>query len=165
MKLIFLGTGSAFTLDNFQSNILVDAPEGRLLIDCGGDARRSLAEHGLTGAEKDQPLTIAVEAWQKYSIISPGACDDLAANMRADLGLVCFNDLVEHGRVDIAFFGQHRLKGAHPQRHLGQFRMVMIVVVATVARHRTAPVQMIPIKEDNKSLPPTLMENCGRLPG
>ena len=37
MKLIFLGTGSAFTLDNYQSNILVDAPEGRLLIDCGSD--------------------------------------------------------------------------------------------------------------------------------
>ncbi len=46
MKLIFLGTGSAFTLDNFQSNILIDAPEGQLLIDCGGDVRRSLAEQG-----------------------------------------------------------------------------------------------------------------------
>ena len=48
MKLIFLGTGSAFTMDNYQSNILVDAPEGRLLIDCGGDARFSLAEHGVS---------------------------------------------------------------------------------------------------------------------
>jgi ribonuclease BN (tRNA processing enzyme) len=51
MKLIFLGTGSAFTLDNYQSNILIDAPGGRLLIDCGDDARRSLAEQGLTATD------------------------------------------------------------------------------------------------------------------
>lgn len=51
MKLIFIGTGSAFTLDNYQSNIVVEAPEGRLLIDCGGDARRSLAEIGLSSGD------------------------------------------------------------------------------------------------------------------
>ncbi len=47
MKLIFLGTGSAFTLEYYQSNMLIEAPEGRLLIDCGGDARRSMAAQGL----------------------------------------------------------------------------------------------------------------------
>jgi phosphoribosyl 1,2-cyclic phosphodiesterase len=51
VKLVFLGTGSAFTLDNYQSNMLVDAPGGRLLIDCGGDARRSLAEQGLAATD------------------------------------------------------------------------------------------------------------------
>ena len=44
MKLTFLGVGSAFTLQYYQSNMLVDVPEGKLLIDCGSDARHSLAE-------------------------------------------------------------------------------------------------------------------------
>ncbi len=47
MKLIFLGTGSAFTLEYYHSNMLIEAPEGRLLIDCGGDARRSMAAQSL----------------------------------------------------------------------------------------------------------------------
>ncbi len=51
MKLIFLGTGSAFTLEHYQSNMLVEAPEGLLLIDCGGDARHSLAKQSLTALD------------------------------------------------------------------------------------------------------------------
>lgn len=49
MKLIFLGTGSAFTVGdgNYQSNMLLQSPSGRnLLIDCGGDVRLSLYEKG-----------------------------------------------------------------------------------------------------------------------
>ncbi|MCC5669304.1 MBL fold metallo-hydrolase [Nostoc sp. CHAB 5784] len=44
MKLIFLGSGSAFTVgaDNFQSNILLTDQEKKLLIDCGSDIRFSL---------------------------------------------------------------------------------------------------------------------------
>lgn len=51
MKLTFLGTGSAFTLNNYQSNILVEAPQGRMLIDCGSDARRSLAGRGVDATD------------------------------------------------------------------------------------------------------------------
>ena len=51
MRLIFLGTGSAFTLENYQSNMLVEAQEGLLLIDCGGDARHSLARRGWTALD------------------------------------------------------------------------------------------------------------------
>lgn len=48
MKLLFLGTGSAFTLgENFQSNLLmINAQDEKLLIDCGGDVRHALFEHG-----------------------------------------------------------------------------------------------------------------------
>jgi ribonuclease BN (tRNA processing enzyme) len=45
MKLIFLGSGSAFTVgaDNYQSNmLLVDERGHKLLIDCGSDIRFSL---------------------------------------------------------------------------------------------------------------------------
>jgi ribonuclease BN (tRNA processing enzyme) len=51
MKLIFLGSGSAFTVgtNNYQSNMILESPQGhRLLIDCGSDARHSMHEQGLT---------------------------------------------------------------------------------------------------------------------
>lgn len=51
MKLMFLGTGSAFTVgdSNYHSNMLIiDDANNCLLIDCGSDARLSLHEHGLT---------------------------------------------------------------------------------------------------------------------
>lgn len=51
MKLIFLGSGSAFTVgaDNFQSNMLLISEQGnKLLIDCGTDIRFSLYEAGFS---------------------------------------------------------------------------------------------------------------------
>jgi len=48
MKLTFLGSGSAFCLDNYQSNMMIEKNGKRLLIDCGGDIRWSLKEKGLT---------------------------------------------------------------------------------------------------------------------
>lgn len=51
MKLIFLGTGSAFTVGshNFHSNMILENENSdRLLIDCGSDARFSLFEVGLS---------------------------------------------------------------------------------------------------------------------
>jgi len=51
MQLLFLGSGSAHTLeaDNFQSNMMLIADNGRrLLIDCGSDIRWSLARRGFS---------------------------------------------------------------------------------------------------------------------
>ena len=56
MKLLFLGTGSAFTVgaNNFQSNMLLTSKSGRkLLIDCGSDIRWSLHEQGLNYQDFD----------------------------------------------------------------------------------------------------------------
>jgi ribonuclease BN (tRNA processing enzyme) len=50
MRFFFIGTGAAFTLadDNFQSNAVLEADDGRcLLIDCGTDVRRALKAAGL----------------------------------------------------------------------------------------------------------------------
>lgn len=53
-QLTFLGSGSAFTTENFQSNMLITAPSGKhLLIDCGGDARFSLKQKGLAAKDID----------------------------------------------------------------------------------------------------------------
>jgi ribonuclease BN (tRNA processing enzyme) len=51
MKLVFLGTGSAFSLENFQSNMLLEASQGRLLIDCGSDVRHSLGKESKTALD------------------------------------------------------------------------------------------------------------------
>lgn len=53
MELVFLGTGSAFTVgENFNSNAILVHPNGkRFLIDCGSDARHSLDKLGLTHSD------------------------------------------------------------------------------------------------------------------
>lgn len=50
MKITFIGAGSAFTVgNNYQSNMLIQAPSGEhLLLDCGGDARHALHDLGLS---------------------------------------------------------------------------------------------------------------------
>ena len=50
MKLIFTGTGSAFTTgaDNYQSNMLLVEGDQKLLVDCGSDIRHALWDLGLT---------------------------------------------------------------------------------------------------------------------
>jgi len=60
MKITFLGSGSAFCMDNWQSNMLIETdpcnetPCGkRMLFDCGGDVRWSLKEHGLSAMDID----------------------------------------------------------------------------------------------------------------
>jgi ribonuclease BN (tRNA processing enzyme) len=54
MKLLFLGSGSAFTVggDNFHSNmLLINEQDDKLLIDCGSDIRFSLYEAGFSYAD------------------------------------------------------------------------------------------------------------------
>lgn len=51
----FLGSGGAFTpiSENFQSNMIIKSGEKTLLIDCGSDARHSLAAVGLSHKDID----------------------------------------------------------------------------------------------------------------
>ena len=54
IKLLFLGSGSAFTVgeNNFQSNILlINQHNQKLLLDCGSDIRFSLYQAGLSYAD------------------------------------------------------------------------------------------------------------------
>jgi len=53
MKFTFLGTGSAFCMNNYQTNILVEDGKHKLLIDAGGDVRFALAELGYTYKDLD----------------------------------------------------------------------------------------------------------------
>ena len=55
MKIKFIGVGGAFTTkDYWQSNAVVTAASGKhLLLDCGGYARFSLQEQGLSSNDID----------------------------------------------------------------------------------------------------------------
>lgn len=55
MKITFVGVGSQFSgIDQYQSNMVITTRGGRkLLIDCGSDARFSLAESGMVPADLD----------------------------------------------------------------------------------------------------------------
>jgi ribonuclease BN (tRNA processing enzyme) len=53
MNLIFLGTGAAFTLSNYHSNMVIEEQGRRLLIDAGGDIRFSLKNFGLSYKDID----------------------------------------------------------------------------------------------------------------
>lgn len=48
MKLIFAGTGSAFTMRNWQTNLILRYNDKNLLFDCGGDIRHSLKDINLS---------------------------------------------------------------------------------------------------------------------
>jgi len=54
MHLQFLGTGSAFTTLNFQTNFILRANGKRLLLDCGGDIRHSMENAGYTHRAIDE---------------------------------------------------------------------------------------------------------------
>ncbi|MEO8401922.1 MAG: MBL fold metallo-hydrolase [Gammaproteobacteria bacterium] len=52
MKLVFIGSGAAFTVDNYNSNMFLEnSAHEKLLIDCGSDARHALNDLGLSHAD------------------------------------------------------------------------------------------------------------------
>lgn len=54
IKFTFLGSGSAFTHDNYHSNMLLEVNSGKkLLIDCGSDARHSTAALDISSKDID----------------------------------------------------------------------------------------------------------------
>ena len=52
--------------------------------------------------------------------------------MRPDLRLAGLDNPVEHGRIDIALFGQDRFERAHPQLHVGQLGHFCVRVLVGV---------------------------------
>jgi len=53
MKIIPLGVGSAFTMNDYQSNLIIEQNGKRLLIDAGTDIRFSLDKQGLSYKDID----------------------------------------------------------------------------------------------------------------
>lgn len=53
MKIQFIGTGSAFTMENWQTNLLVKRNDRNMLIDAGGDVRWALKDVGMSYKDID----------------------------------------------------------------------------------------------------------------
>lgn len=53
MRMIFVGTGSAFCLKNYQSNFLIESNGKNLLVDAGGDIRFALRDVNLSYKDID----------------------------------------------------------------------------------------------------------------
>ena len=53
MKIIFAGTGSAFTMENYQTNTVIQRNGKNLLIDAGMDIRFSLRDVGMSYKDID----------------------------------------------------------------------------------------------------------------
>ena len=53
MKMTFIGSGAAFTSNNYHSNILIESNDKKLLIDCGSDARFALRDLGYSYKDID----------------------------------------------------------------------------------------------------------------
>ncbi len=64
--------------------------------------------------------------------IGPGPRHHAGAVARPDLGLIGFDQEIERCRIDVALFGQDGLERAHAQLGLGQFRMIVMMMVIVV---------------------------------
>lgn len=53
IEIIALGTGSAFSLKNWQTNFVIKSGKKNLLVDCGSDIRHSLTRQGLSYLDID----------------------------------------------------------------------------------------------------------------
>ena len=70
-------------------------------------------------SERPDRLGRIVEQRRLERRIGPSPRDDPRADMRADLGLVGFDDAVERCGLDIALLDEDRLQRAHPKLDFG----------------------------------------------
>lgn len=92
MKITFLGTGSAFTIENYQSNYVLHSNEKKLLIDAGDDLRRSLAKQGLS-----------------YKNITDVYISHLHGDHTSGLEYLALNSYFDPTKEKINLYGNHRV--------------------------------------------------------
>lgn len=92
MKVTPLGCGSAFTMKDFQTNILIEHEGKRLLVDAGTDIRFSLAKQGLS-----------------YKDINAAYVSHLHADHIGGLEYLAFCSYFDPSCSDITLYGHHRV--------------------------------------------------------
>jgi len=92
MYITFLGTGSAFAIENYQSNYVLHSNEKRLLIDAGDDLRRSLAKQGMT-----------------YKDITDVYISHLHGDHTSGLEYLALNSYYDPTKEKINLYGNHRV--------------------------------------------------------
>jgi len=88
MKIVFLGTGSAFTLANWQTNILVERNGKNLLIDAGSDIRHSLHAAELSYKDIDAVYISHLHGDHSQGLEYLGFCSWFDPSFKTDRGKI-----------------------------------------------------------------------------
>jgi len=100
MKIKFIGTGSAFTLKNFQSNIIIEENGKRLLLDAGGDIRFSLKAAGLSYKDIDSCYISHLHADHCGGIETLAFCTFFDPSVKEKIKLFGSGELLRRGWED-----------------------------------------------------------------
>lgn len=94
MKITFLGTGSAFTMKNFQTNTMIEHNGKRLLIDAGGDIRFSLKAQGLSYKDIDAIYITHLHADHIGGLEYMAFCTYFDPTVKEQISLMGNNELI-----------------------------------------------------------------------
>jgi ribonuclease BN (tRNA processing enzyme) len=97
MKLIFLGTGSAFTTLNYQTNVIVQKNGKNFLIDAGSDIRFSLKNVGLSYRDIDSVYVSHLHADHAGGIETLAFCSFFDPNKKQKITLYGSGDVLTRG--------------------------------------------------------------------
>lgn len=111
MELHFLGTGSAFTTKNFQTNIILKQKGKCLLIDAGGDLRFSLKEAGLSYKDIDSVYISHLHTDHAGGIEYLGFCTYFDPTTINKINLYGNGELIRKGWEDTWKGGMESIQG------------------------------------------------------
>tara|TARA_R110000765_G_scaffold116223_1_gene209347 strand:- start:124 stop:912 length:789 start_codon:yes stop_codon:yes gene_type:complete len=94
MEVLFLGTGSAFAMKNWQSNILLRHNGKNCLFDAGGDVRHSLAENGFSYTDVDGVIITHEHADHTGGLEYLGFCNYYDPEYKNQMKLFAEKDIV-----------------------------------------------------------------------
>ena len=94
MKIKFIGTGSAHCLENYQTNIIIEKNNKRLLFDAGSDAKWSLNNAGLSYLDIDAIYITHLHADHIGSLEDIAFCSYFDKRCKEKISLIGNNELV-----------------------------------------------------------------------
>lgn len=94
MKIIFAGTGSAFTINNYQTNTIISRNGKNLLIDAGGDIRFSLKDIGMSYKNIDSVYITHLHADHIGGLEYLAFCSYFDPSVKDKIELIANNELV-----------------------------------------------------------------------
>jgi ribonuclease BN (tRNA processing enzyme) len=117
MKINFLGTGSAHCLKNFQTNILIEKNDKRLLFDAGSDAKWSLNEVGLSYLDIDAIYITHLHADHVGGIEDIAFCSYFDKRCQEKISLIGNNELIRDLWNNVLRGGLKSIQGKNTTLH------------------------------------------------